>query len=80
MDGSVLEEKSSFKILGLTFSSKLDWGSYNISNAKTALRKNGALIHSMKPLSPEVILYLINLSYNHAWNIVMSGLVFLVAT
>ena len=24
MDGSVLEEKSSFKILGLTFSSKLD--------------------------------------------------------
>ena len=27
MDGSVLEEKSSFKMLGLTFSSKLDWGS-----------------------------------------------------
>ena len=27
MDGSVLEEKSSFKILVLTFSSKLDWGS-----------------------------------------------------
>ena len=25
--GSVLEEKSSFKMLGLTFSSKLDWGS-----------------------------------------------------
>ena len=30
MDGSVLEEKSSFKMLGLTFSSKLDWGSYII--------------------------------------------------
>ena len=28
IDGSVLEEKSSFKMLGLTFSSKLDWGSY----------------------------------------------------
>ena len=28
MDRSVLEEKSSFKMLGLTFSSKLDWGSY----------------------------------------------------
>ena len=28
MDGSVLEEKLSFKMLGLTFSSKLDWGSY----------------------------------------------------
>ena len=27
MDGSILEEKSSFKMLGLTFSAKLDWGS-----------------------------------------------------
>ena len=35
MDGSVLEEKSSFKMLGLTFSSKLDWGSYTVSIAKT---------------------------------------------
>ena len=26
MDGSVLEERSSFKMLGLTFYSKLDWG------------------------------------------------------
>ena len=33
MDGSVLEEKSSFKMLGLTFPSKLDWGSYIISIA-----------------------------------------------
>ena len=33
MDESVLEEKSSFKMLGLTFSSKLDWGSYIISFA-----------------------------------------------
>ena len=39
MDGSVLEEKSSFKMLGLIFSSKLDWGSYIISIAKTAPRK-----------------------------------------
>ena len=36
MDGSALEEKSSFKMLGLTFSSKLDWGSYIVSIAKTA--------------------------------------------
>ena len=36
IDGSVLEEKSSFKMLGLTFSAKLDWGSYIISIAKTA--------------------------------------------
>ena len=33
MDGSVIEEKSSFKMLGLTFSSKLDWGPYIISVA-----------------------------------------------
>ena len=56
MDGSVLEEKSSFKVLGLTFSSKLDWGSYIISIAKTASKKIGALICSMKFLSPEVAL------------------------
>ena len=58
MDGSVLEEKSSFKMLGLTFSSKLDWGSYIISIAKTASKKIGALIRFMKFLSPEVALYL----------------------
>ena len=58
MDGSVLEEKSSFKMLRLTFSSKLDWGSYIISVAKTAPKKIEALIHSMKFLSPEVTLYL----------------------
>ena len=58
MDGSVLEEKSSFKILGLTFSSKLDWSYYIISIYKTASKKIGALIRSMKFLSPEVALYL----------------------
>ena len=56
MNGSVLEEKSSFKMLGLTFSSKLDWGSYIISIAKTASKKIRALIRSMKFLSPEVSL------------------------
>ena len=35
IDGSVLEEKPSFKMLGLNFSSKLDWGPYIISIAKT---------------------------------------------
>ena len=57
MNGSVLEEKSSFKILGLTFSSKLDWGAYIISH-KTASKKTGALIRFIKFLSPEVALYL----------------------
>ena len=58
LDGFVLEEKSSFKMLRLTFSSQLDWGSYIISTAKTASKKIGALIRSMKFLSPEVALYL----------------------
>ena len=58
MDGSVLEEKLSFKMLGFTFSSKLDWGSYIIAVAKTASKKIGALIRSMKFLSPEIALYL----------------------
>ena len=58
MDGSVLEEKSSFKMLGLTFFFKLDWDSYIISIAKTASKKIRALIRSMKFLSPEVALYL----------------------
>ena len=54
IDGSVLEEKPSFKMLELTLSSKLDWGSI----AKTAFKKIGALIHSTKFLSPEVAQYL----------------------
>ena len=55
---SILEEKSSFKMLVLTFSSKLDWGSYTFSIAKTASKKIGALSRSMKFLSPEDALYL----------------------
>ena len=58
MDGSALEEKSSFKILGLTFSSKLNWGFYIISIAKNASKKIGTLTRSMKFLSLEVALYL----------------------
>ena len=58
MDGSVLEEKSSFRMLGLTFSSKSDWVSYIISIAKTASKKSGALIRSMNFVSPEVARYL----------------------
>ena len=58
MDGSVFEEKSSFKMLGLNFSFKLDWGSYIITIVKTDSKKIGALFRSMKFLSPEVALYL----------------------
>ena len=51
MDGSVLEEKSTFKMLGLTFSAKLDWSSYIFSIAKIASKKIGALIRSINFLS-----------------------------
>ena len=58
MDGSVLEEKSLFKMLGLTFSFKLDWATYIISIAKTTSKKIAELVCSMKFLFPEVALYL----------------------
>ena len=58
-------------MLGLTFSSKFNWGTCIISIAKITSKKIGALIRSMKFVSPEVAL----------WNtVVSSGLVPLVAT
>ena len=57
MDGIILRKNQLLKILGLNFYSKLDWDSYIISIAKNASKKIGALIHSVKFLSPEVALY-----------------------
>ena len=51
MHGFVFEKKPSLKMLGLAFSSRLDWGS------KTASKEIGALIRSMRFLSPEVAFY-----------------------
>ena len=45
-------------MLRLTFSSKLDWGSYNVSIAKTASKKIVALICYTKFLFLEIALYL----------------------
>ena len=74
MDGSLLKEKSYFKMLGLAFSSKLDFGPYIISIAKTASKKSRALIRSMKFLSSEVALYLYKSTirpcmeyFSHVW-------------
>ena len=76
MDRSVLKEKSYFRMLWLTFYSKLDWGSYIISIFETASKKFGTLIRSMKFLSSEA-----NPPYSHAWNTVVTyGLLPLVAT
>ena len=60
--------KNSVKMLGLTFSSKLDWGSYVISIAKSFFLLRSLCIS-------------INLPHSHAWNtVVILGLVRLVAT
>ena len=76
MDGSDLEDKSSFRMLGLVFSSKLDWGSCIISIAKTGSKKVGAIIHSMKIFLLRLLCISINLPYTHIWcTVVMSGLV-----
>ena len=74
MDGFVLEEKLSFKMLGLCVSSKLDWGYCIVSVAKTASRIIEACIRSMKLLYSEVSIQ--SLPHNLVWNtVVMSALV-----
>ena len=49
-------------MLGLIFSSELDWDSYIISIAKILSKKIEDLIRSMKFLSPEAALYLYKLT------------------
>ena len=44
-------------MLGFTVCSKLDWGSYIISIAKTVSKKIGALIHFEKYLSLSIFIY-----------------------
>ena len=57
MDGFILKENSSFKILELSFLTKLDWGSYNDSIAKSISKKIETLISCLTSLSPEVAFY-----------------------
>ena len=76
---TVLGEKSSF-ILGLTFSSQLDWGSYISLLLK--LQENWSL-YSFYEVSflLRLLCISINLPYAHVWNtVVTSGLVPQVAT
>lgn len=47
MDGFVLEKKSALKMLDLSFTLKLNLGSFPVSIAKTTTRKVDVLIHSM---------------------------------
>ena len=81
MDGSVLGRKSSFKILGLAFSSKLDCG-YTLSLLlKLLLRKLEPWFVLWSFFLLKLLCIFINLPYAHAWNtVVMFGLVLFVAT
>lgn len=75
-----LDEGSSFKMLGLSFSSKLDWVLI-LSLCDTSSKKMRASILSLKFLFSDVVLYLFKKSSNFGWNIVvMSGSVLLIAT
>ena len=69
MDESVLEKKSSSKIPGASFSSKLDWESFIMSIVKSASKSNGFLTCSMKFLSPELVQCLrLSAYYNEIFN------------
>ena len=68
MNGSVVKEKSSFKMLALTFSSNLNWGSYIISIAKTASKKIEALILLWNFFLLRLLCISINQPYGHTWN------------
>ena len=84
MDTSVLEGKSPFKMLGLTFSSKLDLGSYISLLLKLPRKLEPFVLWSLFLL--RLPCSSINISYGHAWNIVVmhtvvvSVLVLLVGT
>ena len=74
MDGSFLKEKSYFKMLGLTFSSKLDWGSSRKLEPWFRFVLGSLFFLRLFCIS-------INLLYRHVRNtVVMSWLVLLVTT
>ena len=68
MNGSVLKENSSFKMVGLTFSSKLDWSSYIIYIAKTVSKKIGVLICSINFFLLRLLCISINLTYTWSYH------------
>ena len=76
LDRSVLDKKIYFKMLGLNFSSNLDWGWYIISIAETASENIGAFNCSVKFFALRLLCISVNLPHGHAWNtVVLSGLV-----
>ena len=78
VDRSVLEKSNSFKMLGLNFSSNLDWGWYIISIAESVSENIGAFNCSVRFFPLKLLCIFVNLPYGHAWNtVVLSGLVLL---
>ena len=78
MDGSVFGKISSFKMWGLTFSSKLD-GALTLSLLLKLPPRQ--LEPCLDLLLPRLLYICINLPYGHAWNtVVMSRWLSLVAT
>ena len=67
MDGSVLKEKSSSKMLGLIFSSKLDWDFYIISIAKSASKKLEYWFVLWSFFLLSLLCISINLPYSHIY-------------
>ena len=81
MDGSDIEEKSSFKIVKLPFSSELDWGHYIVFIAKTVSKKIKALTLLYNFLLQRLPFISKNLPYALSWKTVgMSGVMFLINT
>ena len=79
MDGSIVEEKSSCKMLGLSFSSKLDVA-FTLSPLLKLQRKLEPWFVLWSFFLLRLLFVSVNLPYRLAWNIVMSGLLLLVST
>lgn len=58
MSGEVLQESTSFRLVGLTISNDFSWNEYITSVAKKASMKVGTLYRARNYLSPECILHL----------------------
>ena len=79
MYGFALEKISSFKMLGLSLSPKLDCSPYNISITNTTSKKTVAFIRYMKFFHLRLHFICINLPYGFARNTVLISRLLLLA-
>ena len=75
MNGKQLEESDSLRLLGITFTPKLDWKPYVQSIAKQASQRVGSLFRSQRYLTKDALLYLYKASIrpcmeycSHLWS------------